>query len=118
MDWCVRDKNAANHAPVAVLNGHSGIKPVRLQATPGSTVTLDATGSNDSDGHRLTYQWMYYPEAGDYEGNIRIAGKDRIKSSFTVPKAAAGKSLHIILMVQDTGEPVLTGYRRMIIEVE
>ena len=64
MDWTVKDPAHANHNPEVVVNGQPGKAPVRIDATVGVPVTLDAAGTRDPDGHALKYSWFFYPEAG------------------------------------------------------
>lgn len=62
MDWSVTTNYAgANHPPVARLN-----HPDHLAARPGDRVNLSAAGSTDPDGDALSYQWIYYGEAGTF----------------------------------------------------
>ncbi len=64
MAWTVEDAHHANHNPRVVVNGQSGKAPVTIQTTPGTPVSLDATGTTDPDGNALTYHWFFYSEAG------------------------------------------------------
>ena len=64
MDWTIKAANEANHAPAVVVNGVRGTEPLALQATVGTPIALDASGSTDPDGHALTCTWFFYSEAG------------------------------------------------------
>ena len=58
------------------------------------------------------------PEAGTYRQEITIPGNDEDRITFRIPDDSAGKSIHIICEVTDNGNPALTSYRRIIINVE
>jgi hypothetical protein len=64
MDWTIKDVGEANHNPRVVVNGRPGGEPLVLDAEVGLPVVLDAAGTADPDGNRLTYAWFFYPEAG------------------------------------------------------
>jgi hypothetical protein len=64
MDWTYKEPREANHNPKVVVNGRSGTEPLVLEATVGTPVALDATGTADPDGDPLTFTWFFYPEAG------------------------------------------------------
>ena len=64
MDWTVKEPKEANHNPEVVVNGVPGKGPVLVSATAGAPLTIDAAGTRDPDGHRLTYRWFFYSEAG------------------------------------------------------
>src|SRR5439155_15770166 len=85
----------------------------------GTAVKLDAAGSSDPDGDRLSYSWFPYPEAGNYRGEVRLeggsAGASPSRAIVHVPADAAGKEIHVIVAVTDSGQPPLTRYRRVVI---
>ena len=109
LDWCVNDFANANHPPVARVRG-----ALRRTVKPGETVTLDASGSTDPDGHPIRFEWVYYPEAGTYRGEpVMIANAASARASFTAPGAGSEQSVHVILMVTDEGLPPLTRYQRV-----
>ncbi len=109
-NWCVKEFAETNHAPVVMLN-HSD----RLEAKPGTKITLSSTAT-DPDGNSLSYSWWQYREAGSYKGEVQIAGNDKNEASLIVPAdAVKGQTIHIILEVKDNGAPVLTRFRRVVI---
>ena len=61
------------------------------------------------------YRWMYYPEPGTFEGGVAIDGDDTVMCSIAIPVEALDKTIHIILIVTDSGDPPLTRYRRIVI---
>ena len=117
MDWTIRSYADANHPPVPRLP-----HPEHLTARPGEKVSLSAMGSTDPDGDALSYEWIYYDEAGTFAtSNTRTAtieGADAVTASLTVPpRAFRTGTMHVILAVTDGGSPRLTRYRRVIVTV-
>lgn len=143
MAWTVEEPAAANHNPVVVVNGDTGRQPLLVKARAGVPMTLDAAGTRDPDGDALRYEWFHYPEAGTgIPGQpvrrrtarpvaaagtpagdeprqpppmVELAGATTPR--VTVTPAIPGTA-HVILQVQDAGEPALTSYRRVILTIE
>lgn len=113
MDWCLAPYEEANHPPVAKLNHDH-----ELMARSGEQITLDASNSFDPDGHTLSYQWIYYPEAGTYPSLINFETHEIGKIGFTAPEVKKPVLLHFIAAVSDNGAPALTRYQRVIIKVD
>ena len=112
-DWCVKPYDEANHAPVVVV-AHDN-----MNVASGKTVKLNAKGTKDPDGDKLTYKWWQYREAGSYPGDITFDSNGGVKSSFVVPEdAKKGETIHVICEVTDDGVPALTCYARVIITVK
>lgn len=109
LDWCVKSRKEANHAPTARIAG-----PQRRTVYYGEKVTLEARAS-DPDGDRLTYRWTVYQEPGDFRDKLTLSGETTSRLSFTAPDVSAPKTLHLLLTVQDNGEPSLSGYARVVI---
>ena len=121
MNWSITTNYAgANHPPIAKLNN-----PSQLTAKPGERVNLSADGSTDSDGNALSYQWIYYGEAGTFTLSsgrtgtpLKIEDADKPNAWFTVPtKFGRPGTIHLILAVTDNGTPALTRYQRVIVTV-
>ena len=117
MDWCVKPCEDANHEPAAVLDGDRGRRILQISTDPGATVRLSAAGATDPDGDRLRYRWWVYAEAGTYWAEAPISGATKPEATVSVPRDAAGRTIHVILEVTDTGNPPLTAYRRAILRV-
>jgi hypothetical protein len=113
LEWCVRDFSHANHPPRVRVRGPR-IRTVRA----AERVDLDAAGSTDPDGHRLEYEWAFYPEAGAYRGPLpEIRSGRSARASFVAPAVEKEETLHLVLTVTDSGTPPLTRYGRVIINV-
>lgn len=112
MDWCVMPYSEANHPPVVRL-AHKN----ELSVKQGETVILDGSKSSDADNNNLNYKWIYYREAGSFAGSIKIENSDDAVATFVAPNVAKAKTIHVILQVTDNGEPALTRYQRVLIEV-
>jgi hypothetical protein len=143
MDWTIRPFAEANHNPRVVVNGRSGTEPLVLDAVVGTSVVLDAAGTSDPDGHALRFTWFHYPEAGtgipgqpvrereparEGAGGTpppvgmppqpppRVAIEAASTARATVTPKVPGVA-HVILAVEDDGQPSLTSYRRVILRM-
>ncbi|MEC8683330.1 MAG: hypothetical protein VXX80_06570 [Bacteroidota bacterium] len=86
---------------------------VRTKA--GATLKLDASQSIDPDGDQLHFNWWHYNEADTYSGKT-ITGSKKSKFIFKIPHdVEIGDTLHIICEVKDSGTPVLTRYKRILV---
>jgi len=113
-DWCILPYGEANHPPAVKLD-HSTL----LTSAPGVVVHLSAAGTSDPDGDQLTFHWWYYEEASSYKGIVEIENADAQNASLTVPGDFDEEAaIHIICEVKDNGSPLLTRYKRIIINVE
>ncbi len=117
MDWCVKPYGRCNHEPKAVCNGDKTTKILNIDVNPGQDVTLNAAGSSDPDNDNLSYKWWAYREAGSYWGNAPIRSENSARAVVKVPKNASGRTIHVILEVVDSGDPPLTAYRRVFLNV-
>ena len=115
-DWCVQTVEEANHPPKVVVNGVAGTQTLKTSAKAGERIDVSAIGSKDPDGDALEFKWFVYPEAGTYGKDVQILSAASASASLIVPNDASGKSIHVIVQVTDDGEPVLTRYRRVVVE--
>jgi hypothetical protein len=119
LDWCTTsDRKKANHNPIAALNGDTTKGILHLAAKPGETVKLSADGSQDPDDNSIEARWFVYPEAGTASSLVTLSAAKGLSTSFKAPKGDKRQSVHVILEVQDDGEPRLTTFRRAVIEIE
>jgi hypothetical protein len=113
-DWCVKSFEDANHPPVVKLTN-----ALDITAKPGDTIKLNAKGTSDPDGDKLSFSWWQYKEAGSYPGKVTIENSSALETSFTIPAdAKQGQSIHVICEVKDSGSPQLTRYQRVVIKVK
>jgi Protein of unknown function (DUF1593) len=117
MNWCVAENfTNANHNPIAVLNGDRTKNVLTISATNGAIVALTADGTSDPDGNALRATWWIYPEAGNISG-ATLSATEGLKTEIHWPQSKKTGKLHVILQVEDDGQPPLFSYRRAIIEV-
>jgi hypothetical protein len=112
MDWTVKSFDQTNHNPVPALAA-----PRHCTVQTGQTVRLDATASTDPDGDELNYHWMIYREAGTVQSNPRLDDADQPVARLTIPQAKTGQTIHVVLVLTDTGQPALTSYQRIVLTV-
>ncbi len=110
MDWTTKTFEASNHPPVSSSESFT-----YLDASPGDTVSLKASGWSDPDGDSLLYQWIYYREAGNSVYWIEIEDADKPEARFILPDFDYPQELHFVLSVTDNGMPALTRYQRVIV---
>jgi len=113
-DWCVKSVEEANHPPLVKL-----ANALDISAKSGSKIKLNAKGTSDPDGDKLSYSWWQYQEADSYPESVSIENSNAQEASFTIPADAEnGQSIHIVCEVKDSGSPQLTRYQRVIIKVK
>jgi hypothetical protein len=113
LDWCLRPYDQSNHPPQVRIAGKWERK-----ARPGQTVSLDASGTTDPDGDRLDLAWQVYPIGLGVSDKVRIEGRNSSNPRVILPRELAGRTIPILLSVTDRGDPGLTRYGRILIEVE
>lgn len=113
MDWCIMSYAEANHPPIPAL-GH----PEHITVKSGAGFGLDATGSYDPDGDNLSYLWFHYPEAGSYKKKINIDSAENGHGVYVIaPQVDKPETAHFILKVSDKGNPQLSRYKRVIVNI-
>ena len=114
MDWCEKDFNNCNHAPVAVVNGSKDKGPLFIKMKKGKTITLDASESFDPDKDELSFEWLVYPEVPEFDKNVSLK-YDGKKAVIQVNNTKPIESLPVLLRVTDNGNPKLVSYKRILI---
>ena len=114
MDWCTKPYREANHPPVPAL-GH----PDQITVKSGEGFKLDASGTSDPDGDNLSYLWFQYTEVGSYKKPVSF---DQAENLYRIPYIKAPvvekpETTHFILKVTDKGNPPLTRYKRVILNI-
>ncbi|MGB8491931.1 MAG: nucleoside hydrolase-like domain-containing protein [Bacteroidales bacterium] len=114
MDWCTKLFQEANHPPVPSL-GH----PDRITVKSGGEFVLDASGTTDPDGDNLSYLWFQYPEAGTYKKPVPFGYAENLYRipSVKAPVVDKQETTQFILKVTDKGNPPLTRYKRVIVNI-
>jgi hypothetical protein len=112
-DWCVKEYNEVNHAPVVSLRCEADMK-----VQPGEIIRLQGK-AKDHDRDLLKYSWWQYREAGTFDDSINIETPTSETTTVVIPEnTEPGQTIHVILQVTDDGEPNLTRYQRVIITVK
>ncbi|KAH9862661.1 hypothetical protein J1614_010754 [Plenodomus biglobosus] len=142
MKWSTEaDFDNANHHPVITVNDLPGLAPVRIEAEAGSTITLDTKGTYHPNGSAITFKWWHYrePSATQWVVDAEVAelgitavdegGEGRkVEVKLPPPEQCAvefigkkpvsqGQLLHLVLEVTGDGEPSLTSYRRVLVQI-
>lgn len=115
MDWA--NEGTGNRNPVVAIGDDKGLQIISQTPQQGTTVTLDASQSSDPEGDRLTFHWWVLSAAGTLTDEANIADSDSAIAKVDIPPGSAGKTLHVICEVTDSGTPNLTGYRRIILQL-
>lgn len=93
-----------NHTPWAVAGPHQTVKS-------GETVTLDASGSDDTDKDPITYRWTQ--ESGP---EVTLSSTGALKPTFTAPNVSEPTVLKFYLKVTDPGGLSDLGVVRVTVE--
>jgi len=113
IDWCTKPYREANHPPVPLLE-----QPDQITVKSGDVFTLRASSSTDPDNDNLSYLWFQYPEASTYKKTVRFSQVENIyRVIITAPEVDKKETVHFILKVTDKGDPPLTRYKRIIVNI-
>lgn len=113
MDWSFMSFEEANHPPIPILS-----HPDHLVLKSGEAFRLNASNSIDPDGDHLSFLWYPYLEAGTYDGQFELGQPENAHTIHGVaPTVNKIETLHIILKVTDKGNPSLSRYKRVILQV-
>jgi hypothetical protein len=88
---------------------------IKLTAKSGAAVELSAEGSSDPDGNAFQTTWSVYPEAGTFRGEVALSATESKSTRLVVPKVEKPETIHVVLQLEDNGEPGLVAYRRAVI---
>ena len=84
----------------------------------GEGFGLGAKNSSDPDGDSLSFLWFHYPEAGSYRELISFQAENAHGAWITAPEVEKDETAHFILKVTDKGEPPLSRYKRVIVNIQ
>jgi hypothetical protein len=108
----------ANHNPITVINGDRSKSTLTIPTKSGATVQLTAKDSSDPDGNTTRATWFLYPEAGTLRATAHLTNIRGMTTEFKIPSTDKSGTLHVILQIEDDGNPSLVSYRRVVLEVE
>lgn len=112
MAWA--DKGIGNTNPEVIINGKKGIAPLIVNASPGKTITIDASKSFDKEGNTLSFRWWQQKGIGK---NVLIENPTASIVKVKIPNDFEKQDVHIVCEVHDNGDFQLVSYRRVIIKV-
>lgn len=119
LDWCVADGfDKANHRPIAVLNGDRTQQIARLTVQAGTAIELSSAGSSDPDGQPFDTTWFTYPEAGTVPQEVQLSATTGETTRLIAPRVKQVETVHVVLQLQDHGNPRLFAFRRAVIAIE
>lgn len=131
MDWCVRAPDAANHAPrISVKSPEGGLAVVddgpdrgaygilRLVTEAGRRVRLDASDSQDPDGDVLRFRWWIHEAPGRESRAATLESAGTASASLALPVNPPRSEVHVVVEATDDGEPALTSFQRLVVEVK
>ena len=112
LDWCVKPYGEANHPPLVKV---AGMRARTVKA--GESLMLDARATIDPDGNGLLYRWEVDPAAHTMAKDVIFDDSQAALTRCVVKQGLEGKTVPILLSVQDQGEPPLTRYARIRLQV-
>lgn len=115
MRWCKLSYDEANHNPVGVIGKDATRDILKMKVKKGQTVEMDASASYDPDGDNIRYNWWIYKEIS--ASGASLENSDQAVVHVQVPESSSGEEIHLILEVTDNGNPALTSYRRVVLQV-
>ncbi len=113
MAWTHSKFENANHPPEPRINTSGSTVITSLDS-----IKISAERSIDPDNNLLNYNWFVYYEAGStFVPGQLIISENKREATFKAPAVMKPETYHLILALTDNGEPALTRYRRIIINV-
>ncbi len=113
LQWSVSPTYAeVNHPPMVRIEG-----PLTIMAGAGDKIRLNAF-VHDSDNNTVESNWWQF-QVGTYPNRVNINPIGTSQALIEIPKdAEPGQTIHIVLEARDNGNPILTSYQRVIINIK
>jgi hypothetical protein len=116
LQWCIKPYRQANHHPIVIVNQNDSRQPLQQVVRPGAMVTLNAGKSSDPDGHSLRFHWQVYPRS---EGpGVILTGTNTSQLTCRLSQDTHPHTITLLLTVTDTGQPALSSYRRILLQIQ
>ncbi|GAB3678428.1 DUF1593 domain-containing protein [Salinisphaera aquimarina] len=112
-DWCAKPYSQANHNPM----NSTGNAVINERVASGKTIRLNSGDWSDPDGNNLAFHWQKMNEESSYGGGVSMQNGNTASPSITAPNVSRTQSIHMLLTVEDDGEPSLVSYKRVNITV-
>ncbi len=101
-----------NHPPKVSIEG-----PLKIMAAAGDKIRLNGAVI-DPDANTIETKWWQF-QVGTYPNNVVISKPSSLQTLIEIPKdAEPGQTIHVVLEASDNGNPVLTSYQRVIIQIK
>jgi hypothetical protein len=115
LQWCSKPYRETNHHPRVIIDGDATRKPIRRVASAGTAIQVDAGKSTDPEKQSLRYQWLHFPQSAP--PGIRLQGDQTSRLTCRIDQGVLPQTVSLLLRVTDSGQPALSSYRRILVEV-
>ena len=116
MQWCLLPFEETNHNPIVIINKTKRRNNLKWKVKAGKTIAVDASSSYDPDGDMLSFKWWIYNECSSF--GINLKNDENAKLEVEIPPQPSNGDIHLILEIKDNGQPELTSYKRIILQIK